>query len=71
MALKLSRSMDDPRLPGAGGGTPVPQPPMGAASGMPEGLLKPNGALVGSPAGITQSIAGPSYHTVGKPQSNR
>jgi hypothetical protein len=45
MAPKLSRSMDDPRIPGAGGGTPVPQPPAGAASKLPPGLLKQNGPL--------------------------
>jgi hypothetical protein len=45
MAPKLSRSMDDPRIPGTGGGAPVPQPPTGAASAPPPGLLNANGPL--------------------------
>jgi hypothetical protein len=67
MAPKISRSMDDPRIPGAGGGAPIGSMP-GKATEMPSGLLKPNGALVPSPGGRTQSQGVGPFG--GKPTSN-
>jgi hypothetical protein len=70
MAPKLSTSIDDPRLPSAGCGTPVPQPPTGAASEMGPGVLKANGPL--EPGGNTMTIAGgANFSRVGKPTANK
>ncbi len=66
MAPKITRTMDDARIPGAGGGKPIEPPRVGPQMG--PGLLKANGPL--QPSGATMTIAGPSNHTVGKPTRN-
>jgi hypothetical protein len=69
MAPKLSRTMDDPRIPGAGGGAPVTPIPTGAATAMPQGLLNNGPPLVPGATGKTSTIGDAMIHT-GSPRSN-
>jgi hypothetical protein len=69
MAPKLSRSMDDARIPGAYGGEVAPPAPTGRASEMPQGLLPKNGTLV-PPLGKTSAMGDAEIYG-GNPTSNR
>jgi hypothetical protein len=67
MAPKLSTTHEDPRIPGRGGGTPLPVPAPEFDLG--PGLQPASGSMVG-PTGRTSAQGGPNAPWQGEPQSN-